>query len=73
MNMVTLPDFLTDEQIEQAVEIVRSTSDHLAARKLQVDLIEPNMAEINRKLGQENDSLYLAYAVLYVVQQVMRQ
>jgi hypothetical protein len=39
-----------------------------ARQQILSQVIEPNMADINRKLGQENDPRYLTYAVLYVLQ-----
>lgn len=68
---VTISDFLTDQQIEAAVIIY----DNNANSSMLVDLLEeqiiaPNMAVINQKLGQENNSRYLAYALVYVLSQV---
>ena len=57
---VTLPDFLTEEQIQRVVEL--KTAD-----KIMKEVILPNMDEINRKLGQTNDAKYLAYLCEYVV------
>ncbi len=56
---ITLPDFLTPEQIEQA-------SLCTTARQIMERVIDPNLAAINAKLGQENDPLYLAYTCEYV-------
>ena len=57
----TLPDFLTEEQIAQCAKLY---PDQKAIVK---EVIEPNMVEINRKLGQENDARYLGYVVIYVL------
>lgn len=67
--MVTLPDFLTEEQIKQAVEIYTRalTSGEMCAPIICREVIEPNMEEINRKLGQENDAMYLAYMCEYAL------
>jgi len=64
MKTTTLPDFLTDEQIKKVQKLYPDT------KAIRVQVIEPNMAEINRKLGQENNAAYLAYAVVYVLDQV---
>ena len=65
-KMLTLPDFLTEAQIARAADLYRESGmDATAAIRAQV--IEPNMAEINAKIGQENDASYLAYAVVYVL------
>lgn len=65
MKQITLPDFLTDEQIEKARELYMAGTPGFA-RAVKDLLIEPNIEEINRKLGQENDPMFLAYAVEYV-------
>lgn len=71
--MTTLHTFLTDEQITAALVLWRrphmSRMFHCDVKR---QIIEPNMAEINRKLGQENDPAFLAYAVEYVFMQIAR-
>lgn len=70
MKQITLPDFLTKEQIEKAHELyVAKAGTPGFAQAVKEILIEPNIEEINRKLGQENDPMYLAYAVEYVFSQ----
>lgn len=69
---ITLPDILTDAQIAQAAQLYKAHGMDAVA-KIQAQLIEPNMAAINGKLGQENDARYLAYAVVYVLSQVQEQ
>ena len=68
MKTVTLPQFLTDAQIAQAARLYKAHGMDATAR-IQAQVIEPNMAAINEKLGQENDARYLAYAVVYVFSQ----
>lgn len=63
-----LPDFLTDAQIAQAVELYKAHGMN-AVGKIQKLVIEPNMAAINEKLGQENNARYLAYAVVHACSQ----
>ena len=71
---VAVTDFLTERQIGQALDIYEKAPDQGAAkREIQEKIIEPNLAAINRCLGQENDAAYLAYAVVYVCQQAMKQ
>jgi len=60
-RQVTLGDFLTDEEIEKAMMLTDKDS-------IKESVIEPNIERINKALGQENDSDYLAYMVLYVVE-----
>lgn len=55
-------DFLTEEQIQQCARIGNATD-------ICEQVIAPNIEEINRKLGQENNPKYLAYAVEYALLQ----
>lgn len=68
LKSVTLTQFLTDAQIDQAVKLYEAHGMDAVA-KIQSQVIEPNMAAINEKLGQENDARYLAYAVVYACSQ----
>lgn len=60
LRRVQLSDFLTATQITAASKL--ST-----AKRICEQVIVPNLAEINRKLGQENDPMYLAYMCEYVL------
>lgn len=55
-----LKDFLTDDEIKQAQQLKK-------AKDICRVIIQPNIARINTQLGQENDEMYLAYMVEYVV------
>lgn len=68
MKTMTLPQFLTKAQIRVAAGLYAEHGMD-AVTEIQVRIIEPNMATINAKLGQENDPRYLAYAVVYVLSQ----
>ena len=57
---ITIHDFLTEEQVQRAIEL--ETAD-----KIMKEVILPNMDEINRKLGQSNNAKYLAYLCEYVI------
>ena len=70
MKTMTLPQFLTEAQIRLAVKLYTEHGDSDAVAQIQTHVIEPNMARINEKLGQENDPRYLAYAVVYVLSQL---
>lgn len=72
MKTMTLPQFLTDGQIAQAVKLYKAHGMDAVA-KIQAQVIEPNMAAINAKLGQDNDARYLAYAVVHVCSQAEEQ
>lgn len=69
---MSLPQFLTSAQIYEAENLFKIYGDR-AVKQIQTAVIEPNMAAINAKLGQENDPAYLAYAVVYVLSQVKQQ
>ena len=65
---MTLTDFLTDVQITKAAKLWAAHGTD-AVDKIEAQVIAPNMAAINAKLGQENDSRFLAYAVVYAFSQ----
>lgn len=65
---VTLATFLTDVQIAEATRLYEAKAEGIdATEEILTCVIEPNMAAINAKLGQENDARYLAYAVVYAL------
>lgn len=73
MKHITLPDFLTDAEIDRAKAIwerLRDTGSFAA--EVDREIITPNLARINAALGQENDPRFLAYAVEYVFSQASR-
>lgn len=61
---VTVYDFLTVRQLDQLQVIFQGDRHNFHKRCLE-EVIKPNMAEINQKLGQENSPDYLAYMVEY--------
>jgi hypothetical protein len=65
---ITLADFLTDEEINRAVHLYTTDKANFHKNCLK-EIIQPRMARINRKLGQENDPDYLAYVVEFVIGQ----
>jgi hypothetical protein len=60
MRKITIEQFLTKEQIQKAIDLKK-------AKDICREIIEPNLSEINRKIGQENDAMYLSYMVEYIV------
>lgn len=65
---VAIGDFLTREQSELVVKLWGECKSGRLFRAAVVEkVIVPNLAEINRKLGQENDARFLAYAVEYAL------
>ena len=64
MKHITLPDFLTADEIARAVDLWRELKGTgRFAAEVDRQLIAPNMARINAALGQENNARYLAYGV----------
>lgn len=61
-----ITDFLTVAQIQSCIRLWKKDNDNFHKNVL-AEIIEPNMEEINRKLGQDNVAGYLAYAVEYVM------
>jgi len=72
VKTMTLPQFLTDGQIAKAAQLWQVNGMD-AVGKIQAQVIEPNMAAINAKLGQDNDARFLAYAVVYAFSQAEEQ
>jgi hypothetical protein len=71
MKHVSIADFLTPAEIEQAAALYQKLAGGgRFAATVDAEIIAPNMARINAALGQENDSRYLAYAVEYTFNQL---
>tara|TARA_Y100000034_G_scaffold135296_1_gene206611 strand:- start:1835 stop:2050 length:216 start_codon:yes stop_codon:yes gene_type:complete len=69
MKTMTLPDFLTSQEIKEVERIWRTAGAGKVAKQICEQVIQPNMARINKALGQENDAMYLAYACEHVMNQ----
>ena len=68
MRHVRLTDFLTDKEIKQAVRMWNeSQADY--AKRVHDAITLPQINRINTALGQENDPMYLAYMLEYVMNQ----
>lgn len=65
MPITTLSKFLTSSELETCWNLKQ-------ARLICEQVIKPNLARINQALGQENDPMYLAYAVEYAISQIAR-
>lgn len=59
--LVSLGDILTDEQIRSVIKIGNDPA------RVTREVIEPNLAAIDKKLGQGNDAHYLGYAICDVL------
>lgn len=57
-KFVMIKDFLTHEEIKKCTRLA-------TAKEICEKVIRPNIDRINKALGQENDPMYIAYAVKY--------
>lgn len=71
-RMVSLPEFLTPDEITRAGELYHALPSNQFASTVEREIIAPNMARINATLGQENNARYLAYAVEYIFSIALR-
>jgi hypothetical protein len=65
---VALTDFLTKKELCEitALSVALGPMSTEFLDQVEGEIIKPNLDRINRSLGQENDSRYLAYAVAFV-------
>lgn len=63
---VAITDFLTPEQISEAWKLFESAEAHTFVKRCSEEFITPLLPEINKRLGQENNALYLSYVVQYI-------
>jgi hypothetical protein len=66
MKQAAIADFLTEAEIRKAIKLK-------TAKPICEQIIKPNLERINKALGQENDAMYLAYAVEYAMGQVGKE
>lgn len=73
MKQVVLTDFLTEDEIKRVVmawnhrKMGHGNEVGWFAKTICAEVIQPNIARINKALGQENVPMFLAYAVEYVM------
>jgi hypothetical protein len=67
--MTEITTFLTPAEIKRAMALYKASSPGTFAAALDKEIITPNLARINKAMGQENNSRYLAYVVEYVLSQ----
>jgi hypothetical protein len=60
MKKVTLNEILTPKQVAAAARC-------RTAREICDRVVAPNLQEINERLGQENDPMYLAYVIEFAL------
>lgn len=68
MRNVALDSFLTEEEIKRCKQIYHEVPSYLYAKKVSAEIITPVLPRINKALGQANDPTYLAYAILFVME-----
>jgi hypothetical protein len=68
---VTIADFLTEDEIIKAQQLYKTDRANFHER-CREEIIKPNMDRIDKALGQKNDAGYLAYAVEYVMSQLIK-
>lgn len=67
-RFVSVGDFLTQEQAAKAIKLwAKHGSGKAFVDACVAEVIEPNLTQINAKLGQENNARYLAYAVEFAM------
>lgn len=66
VRKVAISQFLTEEEIKQAVKLYTEDPVHFHKRCV-AEILKPNIRRINADLGQQNDAGYLAYMVEYVI------
>jgi hypothetical protein len=70
-KQITVENFLSTAQLRKAIAIYKSKPRNLH-RELLNKVVLPHMAEINRKLDQENHPDYIAYAIEYALNQAAK-
>ncbi len=65
-KMVRIGDFVTDSMMQQ----IRAIGPD--ARRLEAEVVRPNMAEIDRKLGQKNDPTFIAYMLVFAINEASK-
>lgn len=67
MKKVALGDILTEDEIKQVAAMIAAGA---SAKRIADEVISPVIERINLDTRQENDALYLAYAIMYQIEQV---
>ena len=67
MQGISLNKFLTVSEIRLARKLWNENANGSYAAKVAEQIIKPNILRINQLLGQENDPMYLAYAIEYAM------
>lgn len=70
MKTTTVDQILTPAEIERTQDLYATLANTgKFAATIDAEIIAPNIERINKALGQENDSRFLAYAIEYALMQ----
>lgn len=68
MKQANIGDILSEKEYKTCVELIKTCSSYDKCKQIARLVIGPKIEEINQKLGQRNDPLYLAYAIVYAIE-----
>lgn len=68
-----IADILNEEEFVEVVTICREVDNYDRAKQVCEKVILPKIEVINKKTGQENDPMYISYAVIYAITVTMKQ
>jgi hypothetical protein len=67
-KIIKIEDFLSPAQVMDCILLYKKLGQSGELHSAILDhIITPNIANINKKLGQENDPRYLAYAIEFAL------
>lgn len=72
MREIGIHDFLTKKQVAAAQRLYNKSTPGKFAKECADKIIAPEIERINRRLGQKNDPLFLAYLCEYVFGEAKR-
>jgi hypothetical protein len=67
MKTIQLGEIFTEQELKRALYLKSVYSGTTLRDELKEKIVMPAMPKINEKTGQENDPLYWAYALIYVL------
>jgi hypothetical protein len=73
MKSMRLDEVFSREDIIKILDLMATNPVGGVAKVICKEIVEPRMTLINEITGQENDAMYIAYAVEYVVGEEVRK
>ena len=70
LNVFRMDQIFTPDQLQRIGDLYQEED---AVRKIHAEVVLPNMDQINRKTGQENDPMFIAYVCVYAVSEFLAQ